>query len=722
MSTITLTPSSSSSSSSLSLWPCQWTHPPLLSIESTHLANHHWIKLKQSLIPYPSSLLSRQCSMTTPMIVLTGHSGQASTWYPAVAATTTETGTGTIVVPSSPSLNNYYYQWPLSWLSTGSSSQRHRNVFTFSLCRPPSSYDGHITTLMTASTSISIKGHLSIASRLAIAIGCSEQQYRYIINRSSSRSGTKTTSVVAGELSRLLDDHVLCSIVVDNGNALLISYHAADRYHYEKNLEYKYGQMLWKLPNHNCCMGSSTHRWPYSTTSSAITSKTQVVEMSTEEAFQWCGTVMWDRSLLNEHENESDTTTATVGSRELRVMNDQLIIIGESSTSSFIVRRLHDGHDIELALIPLPTNEQDNEEQDEFDNSSYAIYMGHGNSSNNGNDENDVGVGIDPTKVMCANPFHTLIYNMMDILTAPRPSSTTAITSSSTSPERKTFRLTSEDKKAYYEHPSYRICPIEIKTVGFIGKRSMVRHLIGGSHWLGDKDLMTGEWCLWDHNGRSINRWYDIGDVYIHVYSDNRIASTNHLFPQPGEENESMKYQTNDNGIWMVQVNPREYGADIHPCQLQQHDDEGALYLYSIASVIAGVIGTAVPSSSYRGSIGEITIPRNAHVQWMDDHTFVVADFRTSNMTIYGLSLHSSSAPLSLLVSSKDMMINKLYRLSFGPRLITDVPLIRLNVIPPQYNYDAIDAIIEWVTVTLINDAHWISIDLISIVLSYLLS
>jgi hypothetical protein len=147
--------------------------------------------------------------------------------------------------------------------------------------------------------------------------------------------------------------------------------------------------------------------------------------------------------------------------------------------------------------------------------------------------------------------------------------------------------------------------------------------------------------------------------------------------------------------------------------------------LYSLSNLLATIVLSSSSSTTSIlpisaagiGSMACLSVPQSSRVEWIDDRSFVVADFRTNNIIIYGISINSSDIPV----------IKKLYRYNNSHSSVRSRDsggggmFSSLNVIPPQYNYDAAEAILEWVTAALINDAHWTWMDLITIVISYLL-
>jgi chemotaxis signal transduction protein len=457
----------------------KWLRPSSSIMESTHLTSHQWFKLKQSLIPYPSSLISYESPLTTPMIILTGNdtvdaaaavaAGQdpgwrALTWYPAVPITDDD-ATVTSTQRSSSSVKSTY-EW------SSSASAMMSVPFISSICRASPSWNRYLQAPLHYNKSIE-KGEMTVNDRMAYQIGCSGSQFRDLVISAQQKL-----------LFDLLECRVLDSIMIDNGQAMVIAYHAGSGYmspHLSRLI-------LWRLPrrNHVDIIG---HPWPHledslsSSSSSSLTiSSAAAPPLSSSsrgagraavgsvpmdrslKASQWCGTIQWNCKL-----------SSFDSSNGMRIINNQLIIVcnvNDSSASSFLVQRLSDGADIELSLIPLPPNFGHNR----FLHGVYEMYFDNGTidcGSESGNDD---------IKVICTNHLNVLVYRMSDILKASPKAANPPPSLGSTWCVRPIAIHPLREPSSFYK---------------------LERYLVGGNHWLVHEEH---EWYISDLQGRCLHR------------------------------------------------------------------------------------------------------------------------------------------------------------------------------------------------------------------------
>jgi hypothetical protein len=698
----------------------RWSRPTSAMVPP-QLLDDQLMKLKQSLLPYPLTSISYYHTLTTPMISI-NHEGIWCTWWPQLDEHT-RLDASTLI-----NRDGNVHDWTQYHIvRTRTLDQQHRSpVFT-----------------------ASSKTLLSVGARIAYAIGCSETQYRDICIRSNSK------------LLPYFDDIVIRSDNIMNGNGIVMSIGKAS--------DHADIQVCWFVPK---VIGTPFRSYPPQNT---LTSPSSVSTAAAEsdEVDQVMVSAYGDITWMHKVEQPSSTEWL----KAYPVLNDHFIWLS-GSPLQVRVRRIVDGTDIILSSLtstpwpPSPTSAtgtwiSSSPSATTAPPSPSSLSSKGSSSSSNVALEPLEGYQLvsnhDGTQLIYIDSRKILVYFTVDLLAA----------SSTTSPTTEEVKISSTNGSTSKSAPCvtpryiYKDPWHEVDTNKKDDSMNDGRKIywLEGGYWL--VYHCVGFYVTLHHyDGQLIREWRGdhVVDLRVPLPDDYERHRYSHRKPRLDNTNTNNKAMLSHGNHFLIiiqrdesndggDVEKKSYGYLYDVSLIVQHKAE----LASAAAATAIANNTNVKrsrrccmsmsaccydrdeasktSKSYLSTHMKLNVGSIAHValgdipscNFINKSMISIADLNTGGITIYNIVPHKPKRSTgtntrrtdSAVIGNKesDKVLQKLFQLP---------PIGSLNdvrVIPSCYNYDAAEAIIEWVTITLMNDnVGWTSIEHISIVLSYLVS
>jgi hypothetical protein len=515
---------------------------------------------------------------------------------------------------------------------------------------------------------------LTLSSRLSYLVGCSDQQFRYLAERSNH------------PLLQFIDLHVYHSSMIYDGAALLLVCGPQQN----TNKVVPRVQLLWQLPSMLCGnswpyrinntvaavvvggSGDTAHRLKEGSTKQTTykTSTNTTIEMSIEMARQWCGTLRWYNH-FDGHIYQPNPCP---------IFND--ILISNAGSDLVIVRRLIDGADIVLAL-PTSTTTTINSTTPTSAGSYVDMKWSDGQEQYNGFHilMNSLGTEL---VLMDHQKFH--VFDTQDILTA--------IVTTSLSLN------VAIERRAMYASQLY-------------GRVTATR-VIELKDWPSELELRPLNGC--NHFIRLIN---NNSELNICSFVNGKVELTRSGVETVAEapvrsvslaSSSCDTKRTNNNDTTHMVVTDNHVGGVFK------------VHLYSLSSTPSSSSSSSLVSIEEHGTLSATA----AGWHWMGDDIGAIINTTTGAMTVYRVTLPHHDASSSLTTTGKgrgpsdvieeegdsrsDSWNNKKKMMPkrYGFEKIWEGPpnkkeLYQAMTVPSQYNNDATDAIIEWVTCSLMD-------------------
>jgi hypothetical protein len=555
---------------------------------------------------------------------------------------------------------------------------------------------------------------LTLSTRLSYYIGCTDKQFRHMTTRCHH------------PLLPFLDLHVhRCDVLYDGAALLFIC--APTESCYMVQILWRAPQMVgsWPLPiyehTHETTTSPISHiAIPSSTSiaSSAAVLTSTIEEMDIGEYRQWCGTLIW-------YNNALSTRLYDLIIFNEQFMYDRTLLID----MPIIIRRLSDGRDIVLAFDP-----------------SIDAALSSGNPLISMQRKPTIGVqdlwrrgrsGQDRQlmvnhvgdQLIVVDRDHYLMYSTADIVTT------------SMSLEYK-FANILHLPKAYPQQLYGRVVTNRVITLHSWPSKFTLASLNGANHFLRTDNHINVE----DRSTHLCS--FNNGEV-IHSWSHTWMRPIPSLPPSPPLRSSLLSLSS----TMLSGCLPRYRNhTDSSYFVLEKENDDGTptISLYSLVHApshiptsvkttahteapttpkMTAVTSSVTSSTSSMTIVCHETMGANGRVwMWIDHQMGGFFHPREGGITIYRIRVPMLSESLTRVSGGSDMEMDvKNENKKYGFEKLFDLPcnnkpLWHFTIIPSRYNYDASDAIIEWVTCSLMDvSVGWTLIDLISLVISYLI-